>query len=609
MQAIILAAGMGKRLKKLTQHNTKCMVQVNGITLIERLLRQLDGRGLERIVVVIGYEGQKLKDFIGGLSIQTPVVFVTNAVYDRTNNIYSLALAKQYLCETDTLLFESDIIMEDAVIDALIQDERESLVLVDRYESWMDGTCVRLTAQDDIAELIPGKKLRYQETGSYYKTVNIYKFSRDFSGQIYVPFLEAYTSALGNNEYYEQVLRVITMLDDPQIKAKRLSGQIWYEIDDAADLDIAQSLFAKDAKEKKKLLHGRYGGYWRYPKLLDFCYLVNPFFPTEHMKEEMKASFDALLTQYPSGMGVNALLAGRNFNVPPEFIAVGNGAAELIKSLTEILQGKFGVIRPGFEEYPNRLQEKDTVVFESALNGFSYGASDLIAYYKEHPVDHLILVNPDNPSGNYIDREGLMQLLAFTAQRHISFLLDESFVDFAGPDQSLIEEELLLRYPNLYIVKSISKSYGVPGIRLGILVSSDTGLIERVKKDVSIWNLNSFAELFMQLFEKYRLDYLASLKRVKEARSRMIQELEQIGALEVFPSKANFVMCRIRGDMMSGELEDILLEEHQILIKDLSEKPGFASEDRSYIRLAVRTPEENEILINALKNIFREKSR
>ena len=122
MQAIILAAGMGKRLKDLTQNNTKCMVKVNGVTLIDRMLHQIEKQHLSRIVIVVGYEGQKLIDYIATLDIQTPIVYVNNPIYDKTNNIYSLALAKDWLCKEDTLLFKSDLIFEDAVIDALVKD-------------------------------------------------------------------------------------------------------------------------------------------------------------------------------------------------------------------------------------------------------------------------------------------------------------------------------------------------------------------------------------------------------------------------------------------------------------------------------------------------------
>ena len=205
------------------------------------------------------------------------------AIYHKTNNIYSLSLAKEYLLADDTLLLESDIIFEDSVLEILLKDPRETLALVDKYESWMDGTCVKLGEDDSIEAFVPGKKFVFEDIPVYYKTVNVYKFSKQFSETYYVPFLDAYSKALGNNEYYEQVLRVITMLDEPVIKAKKLNGQLWYEIDDIQDLDIASSMFAPDTDEKVASIQARYGGYWRYPHLLDFCYLVNPYFPPQRL--------------------------------------------------------------------------------------------------------------------------------------------------------------------------------------------------------------------------------------------------------------------------------------------------------------------------------------
>ena len=163
MQAVILAAGMGKRLKALTKNNTKCMVEVNGVSLISRMLSQIEKKHLSRIVIVVGYEGQKLIDYIASLNINTPIVYVNNPIYDKTNNIYSLALAKEYLLEEDTLLFESDLIFEESVIDQLLDDPRDTLALVDKYESWMDGTCVKLGSDDSIEAFIPGKKFKYEE--------------------------------------------------------------------------------------------------------------------------------------------------------------------------------------------------------------------------------------------------------------------------------------------------------------------------------------------------------------------------------------------------------------------------------------------------------------
>ncbi len=311
MQAVILAAGMGKRLKELTKNNTKCMVEVNGISLIERALRILDKKNLTKIVIVDGYKRENLEKYISGLDIATGIEYVRNEVYDKTNNIYSLLMAKDYLVSEDTLLLESDLIFEEAVIDALMDDERPTLAVVDHYESWMDGTCMIIDEDDKIVDFIPGKYLRYEEKDKYYKTVNIYKFDKDFSSKVYIPFLEAYFKAMGVNEYYESVIKLIAMLEGTGIRVKRLNGEKWYEIDDEQDLDIAQSLFPDDDRTAYKAISGRYGGYWRYPKLMDYCYLVNPYFPPDKMVEEIRSNFKELMTQYPSGMSVNSMLAAK----------------------------------------------------------------------------------------------------------------------------------------------------------------------------------------------------------------------------------------------------------------------------------------------------------
>ena len=602
MQAIILAAGMGKRLKELTQNNTKCMVKVNGVSLIDRMLHQIQKQNVDRIVIVVGYEREKLKEYIATLGITRPITYIDNPIYDKTNNIYSLSLASDYLCEDDTLLFESDLIFEDSVLDSLVRDPRPTLALVDKYESWMDGTCVKLDEDDNIEAFVPGKKFKFDEIKDYYKTVNIYKFSKDFSNTHYVPFLDAYQKALGENEYYEQVLRVITMLDDPVIKAKRLTGQKWYEIDDIQDLDIATSIFTPDEDEKVALLQGRYGGYWRYPKLLDFCYLVNPYFPPQKLVDEIKANFDTLLRDYPSGMRVNSLLAAKNFGVHQENILVGNGAAELIKSLMERISGKTGFVRPTFDEYPHRYDRAESVDFTPDNRDYSYTADDLMDYFGNKGIQNLVVVNPDNPSGNYIPKKDLLRLIDWCVEKKINLILDESFADFSDEENNtLIDQEILDKYKNLYVMKSISKSYGVPGLRLGVLASGDTDTIAFMKKDVAIWNINSFAEFYMQIEEKYKKDYAAALVKFRAERARFQDELAKVPGVRVIPSQANFVMVELEKKISPKELLKKLLTKHSLLIKELTTKTN----GRNYLRLAVRDKEDDDRLVAAMKEEVR----
>ncbi|MFQ9933797.1 MAG: aminotransferase class I/II-fold pyridoxal phosphate-dependent enzyme, partial [Lachnospiraceae bacterium] len=586
-------------------NNTKCMVKVNGVALIDRMLHQLDRLKLQRIVIVVGYERKKLMEYISGLNINTPVEYVENEIYDKTNNIYSLALAKEYLLEDDTLLLESDLIFEDDVLKVLIEDKRETLALVDKYESWMDGTVIKIGEDDAIQSFVPGKKFVFDDIPYYYKTVNIYKFSKHFSRTHYVPFLEAYSKALGNNEYYEQVLRVITLLDDPEIKAKRLNGQLWYEIDDIQDLDIAESMFAQSDDEKVSRLQARYGGYWRYPKLLDFCYLVNPYYPPKKMMDEMKANFEKLLTQYPSGMYVNSLLASKNFGVKRDYIAVGNGAAELIKSIMEKDNGIIGVVSPTFEEYPNRYSSESTVRYMPEKEDFRYDENDLIKYFTANPADSILIVNPDNPTGNYIKYEGIIKLLDWAKSENKKVILDESFIDFADLERvTFISDDMLERYDNLVVIKSISKSYGVPGIRLGVAVSSDIELISFIKKDVAIWNINSFGEFYLQIAEKYKKDYESGLDMFYGARKKLVKELSMIKNIHVMPTQANYVMCSLEGGISAKEVTKKLLVQHNILIKDLSAKMGKSGRKGEFVRIAVRDEKDNKKLVLALKEVM-----
>jgi histidinol-phosphate/aromatic aminotransferase/cobyric acid decarboxylase-like protein len=390
------------------------------------------------------------------------------------------------------------------------------------------------------------------------------------------------------------------MLDNAEIKAKRLEGQLWYEIDDIQDLDIAESMFIPDEDARVSMLQGRFGGYWRYPQLMDFCYLVNPYFPPQKMIDEIKASFEKLVTQYPSGMRVNSLLAAKNFGVHSENILVGNGAAELIKSLMTDLKGKTGIVRPTFEEYGHRYREEDLVVYWPENDDFQYNVQDLIAFFIEKDIQNLVIINPDNPSGNYIQKTELLQLVKWTKDNGIKLLVDESFVDFADEENSsMIEQDILSNNAHLYIMKSISKSYGVPGLRLGVLASGDVETIDRMKKDVAIWNINSFAEFYMQIEEKYKKDYDVALDKFRVERTRYVEQLSKINGLRVIPSQANYIMAEVTTGMTAKELNRRLIVQYDILIKDLVAK--MQKDGRQYVRLAVKTKEENDKLIAALK--------
>lgn len=577
------------------------MIKVNNVPLIERMLHQLDKLKLKRIIVVVGFKAQTLIDFIESLDIKTEIIFVTNKNYSKTNNIYSLYLARNYLKEDETLLLESDLIFEDSILKTIIKNPSKNLVMVSKFESWMNGTVVTLGEDNNISKFISKEDFDFKDKNEYYKTVNIYKFSKDFSENKYIPFLESYCKALGKNEYYEQVLKIITHLSNSSIKAhKLLDEQKWYEIDDVQDLDIAQTLFEKPDKSYKAI-QKRYGGFWRFPKLLDFCYLVNPYYPTQILMDEIKSNFEELLSSYPSNIETDNLLLSKYYNIPKENICASNGASEIIKILSETIEGTWGIISPSFDEYKNR--KKDVLIFNSENKNFSYNAQDIIKHFNKEKISALVLINPDNPSGNYINKNEMDKLLAWSDNKNIKLIVDESFVDFVDKedDVSLIKEEIIERYPNLIIIKSLSKSFGIAGLRLGLIAGKDKNLINDVKSKMPIWNINSFAEFYLQIQERYKDDYKEALLKFHKTKEKFLTELKKIKFLRVIPTQANYIMCEVLTPFTSKKVADCLLREG-ILIKDLSDKKGING--NQYIRIAIRDDEDNFKLTNALLNLI-----
>lgn len=602
MQAIILAAGMGKRLGEYTKGNTKCMVKVNGVTLIDRVMKQLSKQPLNKVIIVIGYKGQELKEYVGSEYNGMPIEYIENPIYYKTNNIFSLSLAKHRMQEDDTILLESDLIFDDSLVSMVVQAPEPNIALVAKYETWMDGTMVRIDEDNYIINFVPKAAFRYADVDKYYKTVNIYKFSKEFSKTKYVPFLDAYSKAVGNNEYYENVLRIISFLNSKDLKALPITNEKWYEIDDKQDLDIAEALFA-DEEDILRKYYGRFGGYWRFPKMLDFCYLVNPYFSRSKIIDEMQANFRTLISEYPSGMKVNTLLASKCWGVKEEYIVPGNGAAELIKALMEILPGTLGVTRPTFEEYPNRRDKESLVTFVPQNDEYRYAAQDLMDFFEKNPANNILLINPDNPSGNFIPMDDICVLADWCEKKGIRLIVDESFVDFSEgwENNTLLHDNMLETYPHMLVMKSISKSYGVPGIRLGILCSADIEIISQIKKMVSIWNINSFCEFFMQIYTKYEKDYKRACDKFIKEREDFESKLRKVSFLRVIPSQANYFLVEVLPPFTANGLVLKMLKEFNILMRDCSGKGGF--DGKQYMRIAVRDHKDNTKLIESLKQL------
>lgn len=600
MQAIILAAGMGKRLGEYTKDNTKCMVPVNEIRLIDRVLTQLSELKLNRVIIVVGYKGKNLIEYLGDKYVdKLNIEFIDNSIYYKTNNIYSLALTKEKLIEDDTLLIESDLIFEKGLFNLLVQNPYPNLALVAKYESWMDGTMVCIDEDNNIVNFVPKAAFSYNESDSYYKTVNIYKFSKEFLLHKYVPFLEAYTSAVGNNEYYENVLRIISFLNSHELKALPISNEKWYEIDDKQDLDIAEALFADDGNIHGKFIN-REGGYWRFPKLIDSSALINPYFPSSKMVDEMKASFDTLLTNQSSCSKINILLSSKCWAIRESYIVPVN-SFDLLLSLRRELNGKLGVILPAMEGLDRLYKENELVIYKPNNDVFSYDSKDIISFFNEYSINTLLLTNPSNPAGVVLSKDKLLDVVNWCKRKNIVLVLDESFIDLTTNPKldSLLVDSVLEEYNNLIILKNVSECYGVPGLQFSVIASSNMVLINKIKENAGIRNLNSFSEYFLQILSKYEKDYKRSCERLREERLVFIEALKTVNYLRVIPSESSFILVEILKPYRFDDVAKKMLKEYNVLLKNVSDVVGL--DKREFARISIKKHLENTKILNALK--------
>lgn len=596
MQAIILAAGRGSRLGPLTDSQTKCMVKVCGKTLIERSVESILDVGIKKIIIVTGYKKEGLTKHLKLKFPNCDIKFVFSEDFYKTNNIYSLYVVKDLLIQDDTILLESDLIFEQDILSKLISDPRKNLVVVDKFKNWHDGTVVKINQDQKIQSFIPKSEFSYKDLIQYFKTVNIYKFSKDFLVNVYEPFLQAYCRSFGRSEYYEDVLRVIALIKNQSLEALVLKNEKWYEIDTVEDKENAEIIFS-NPKQQYELLTKTYGGYWRFEDLLDFCYLVNPFFPPQSLVDELNFNLLDLMQSYPSGSKIQSRLGAKMFGIDPSQIVVGNGSAELIKIASKFLKKSLAIHKPTFDEYTSTFSNLD---FQFSDNdGFEYSASDIVKIANKK--DGAILINPDNPSGNFIPHKELIEVLKVFKKNNKILILDESFLDFAekGFESSLCSPKILKDFSNLIIIKSIGKSYGIGGLRLGVLISSNTKLISKIKSELPIWNINSISEFYLQIIGKYTSEYIESCQKLIEARNFLKKSLNKVPYIKCYDSQANFLLCELVGKQ-SRDLAIELCQKYKILIKDCSEK---CNNGRQYIRIAVRDFDDNEKLIKALNDI------
>jgi histidinol-phosphate/aromatic aminotransferase/cobyric acid decarboxylase-like protein len=350
--------------------------------------------------------------------------------------------------------------------------------------------------------------------------------------------------------------------------------------------------------ENFEFMSTQHGGYYRHG-FTDHAYLYNLYFPPEAFFDHLKDQIHDLVLNYPVAQTVLDGLVGKVINQPAERIVVGNGASELIKIVAGNVSTKLIVPVPSFNEYANATAPGKVVEFPLDYPSFQLDVDDFAARAISEKADVAVVVTPNNPTSMQIPKEDLVRLLTKLKPHDCMLIIDESFLDFAENAEHAGMEQELDNFPNLAVLKSMSKAYGICGLRIGYLVTANAKFAASVRQGVHIWNVNGFAEEFLRTMPKYDREFSASCQRVRSDRDGLYNALSQIDDLSVFKPDANFVFFKLPDTVRSApEIAKTLFVEHNIYVKDCAGKTQ-PDADR-YLRIASRTEAENRRVVDAL---------
>ena len=362
--------------------------------------------------------------------------------------------------------------------------------------------------------------------------------------------------------------------------------------------DKTTVLNPSDKEQQFEAIEQMHGGYWRYD-FIDHAYLYNLYFPPERFFEKLTRQIHELVLNYPVAQDVLAGLVGTLIDQPAERIVVGNGAAELIKIVSGHLAKKLIVPVPSFNEYANAAPTENVIEFALEAPSFQLDVDQFAEEAIRNKADVAVVVSPNNPTSLLVPKVDLLRLLDKLASHDCMLIVDESFIDFAQDrDQETLEREIP-NYPNLAIFKSMSKAYGICGLRIGYMLTANDLFADQVRQGVHIWNLNGFAETFLVHAPEYQQEFLASCDQVRADRDQFYQDLCAIHGMTVYRPDANYIFCRLPDSAPSGpEVARRLFVEHNIYIKHCHGKT-MPESDR-YIRIESRTQVENKTEAEAL---------
>lgn len=602
--AVILAAGTGNRLFPLTQSMPKPLTRVSDQSILFRTINNLQDIGVSNVAIVVGYLGEQIADILADAFPNVTFDFIHNDRYATTNNIFSLWLARDHFAE-DFLLLEADVVFDgDCLNEIASLPSGTSACLVSPKEFYMDGACVELTGFP-VCVTAPKQVPVSQMSKGLYKTVNFYRLSAQFASDWLLHRLTEKVEAGDLAGYYETLFA--DAIEDQQevFRACVVAQDKWFEIDNLNDLDIAE-FREQTIPERQLRLEGRHGGYWRYP-VTDHCLLYNFHFPPKKLFEHFSARLDSLVREYPSSQKQVAAYLSSYYGVPEAQLLVANGVSEILPIVLEGIDRPLLIPVPTFNEYEAVVPGDMVLRYPlSETNGFTIDPDALLSAAVAGNAGTIVLISPNNPTGNAIPQDDLKRILRLAEGQGIEVILDESFVDFQenGRRASFLSE--LDAHPNLVVLFSLSKSHGIGGIRIGLMASSNKARIAKVRADMPIWNINSFAEEYLRMFSAFRSEYETACHLVRTETRALVKALDQIDGITAYPTDANFVFCRLDERLGTARffIRDLLGFEN-IFLKDCSGKSMPGSEQ--YFRVSSRSATDNARLVRAITELLNHK--
>lgn len=568
--------------------------QLQAHSILGRILSQLAYAGVQKTVVVaLGSTADIADDFGDDLNgMELCIRAVRRPVMGR---LIESATAKE-IAEVDgnVLIITENLVFDFSLIERLLKSKDRNIAVVRpgagaKALRILADTGLRLTA---VLPETTSRKINKTALG----TVGIYSFEAALLRSI---GRSGRQRTHDDYEFFETAIR----LHGHPIHVMYAEPNRVMRVSDAADLVAAEFAFSS-YKEQFETVERLHGGYWRYP-VSEHILLSNVHFPPSAVFDRVTERLPDLLHLYPSGHCEIAAQIAEMANLPPDFLAVGNGASEIIRALYGELNPTVAIPTPTFIEYQNAISPNNVRCFELPSNTFDLHVDEFARFTVAKGASVAVVVNPNNPTGRLVPLGDLRKLASSLAAANCRLVIDESFIEFARGGKENSVEPYLSDLPNTVVVKSIGKIIGLGGVRLGYLASADAHLVLGVRKRLPLWNINGIAEYLLWVLPEFRDELEASFEKTREDIASFSVMLRSVPGFQVLPSQANYLFCRIPNRWPGAKhAAQVLATEYGLLVRHCGYQ-SMKDGDR-YLRLTARTEEENRFLISALQQLNNE---